>query len=229
MTTKKFFEIAIGISAIVACVAAVLVVPEIRQWLGLDSNQPVAISPTQTAIIPPAIAPSSIPTTQTLSPTEGNSLTFSQIDEVIISGNDSDGYNWYAPTAGTFRIKYESGTYSPWVSDEECSPIGEKLCWKTAIYIYENCDIKWIRESGDDLDKPGDFDYLIGITSTKKTQEEAESVSKTSNDIQVSLSANSCLAFIALDGVDKLNNSGWSAYTDNRGEVKLSISILASQ
>jgi hypothetical protein len=186
-------------------------------------------SQVETATIFPTSTSQLITSTQTPIPTENKLSAFFQIEEITILGNDSDGFNWYAPSDGTFQFKYSGGAYSPWASDVECSPVGENLCWKTAIYIYNNCDVKWIRESGDDLDKPGNFDFLVGITSTKKTVEEAESISKSSNDIQLNLSANSCVTFIALDGVDKLNNSGWSAYTDNRGDVKINISILSSQ
>jgi hypothetical protein len=51
MTEKKRltpFEIIVGIAAIVACVAGVLVVPEFRRWAGLEQSNP---PPTPTTVV----------------------------------------------------------------------------------------------------------------------------------------------------------------------------------
>jgi hypothetical protein len=46
--SRSAFEYAIGISTIIACVAAVLVIPEVRQWAGLDRIES-AETPTPTS------------------------------------------------------------------------------------------------------------------------------------------------------------------------------------
>lgn len=60
MVGKKLtlFEIIVGIAAIVACVAAVFVVPEFRQWVGLERSNPPE-TPTMTPT-PKAECPSGI-------------------------------------------------------------------------------------------------------------------------------------------------------------------------
>jgi len=148
-------------------------------------------------------------------------------ESLTVSGIDSDGVNWTAPRDGLYEISFISGAYSGWATEADCNQTdhAEEGCWKTRIMIYDACEINWIMKPSvtDNMSEPGEEDYSIGTDAWGQTAEDAEDATlrRNSNPVTLSLNEGACLAFIAVDGKDL--DTEYSAYDDNRGEVKVQI------
>ncbi len=83
--SNSLFQIIVGVSSIVACIAAVLVVPEFRRWSGLDT--PMSTQTTEPATAPETITPTMMTIeTPFIIPTSTSPNTSAQ----IISQHDLD-------------------------------------------------------------------------------------------------------------------------------------------
>jgi hypothetical protein len=150
-------------------------------------------------------------------------------ETVTILGNDFDGTTWNAPATGSYVVRYANGAYNGWKNDAACTTTDHVAegCWKTTVFIYKNCDIKWIRTSPTaTLDEPGNFDFRIGLDSWQLSAEKAEELAKNTDPIPpIFLQAGDCLKFLTIDGYD--TKAGYSAYDDNQGSVNVTVSLLS--
>ncbi len=149
------------------------------------------------------------------------------LEDVEVAGKDSDGTSWHIPSTGTYIITLKSGAYNGWENDAECEKTdhAEQGCWKTTIFIYRNCEIDWIRKEGADLDEPGNPDFRIGDDGWQESEEIAAEIARLQDSLRIDLQQGECLKFVAIDGTDQ--ETGWSAYSDNRGIVILDVSYLS--
>lgn len=219
--------------AIIGCIgligAAVIgVLPNFIKLSPEVVNDPSTVVVTQIVMATQVVQPT--PTSETQlgsSPTIVTTIAPSRnnVEVITVSGNDSDGTEWYAPVSGTYILYFQEGAYNGWESDTECSKTdhAEQGCWKTTIFIYQNCDIK--RGGSGDMVEPINPDFRIGDDAWQTSIENAEKIAKTNNELRIDLEIGACLSFIAIDGIDE--NTGFSAYSDNRGSISIGIDFMS--
>ena len=100
------------VSAIVACIAAVMEVPEFRKWVGLDESAPAApaVEPTSRPVTNDSLASEAAFATSTVRPTEASTKPFNfptasaptpvPDEDLIFADNFDGGINTYWQTVG---------------------------------------------------------------------------------------------------------------------------------
>lgn len=178
-------------------------------------------TPTHTPTFTPTHTPTATPThTATAPPTTTSTPTATPVPPaaatVRVLGAIEEGITFTAPpspSAGAYAITIEGGAYSPWPSDEY---IGNKG-WVTILYIYKNRPVQW-GTTWTGLEGPVSPDDQIGVGEARRDPEEAESMAQGMR-ITVQLQAGDELTFVPLDER--------GSYSDNRGEVVLTIQLVS--
>jgi hypothetical protein len=177
---------------------------------------PTTIAPTVIAALKPAAIapkptetakPTEKPTTAPAKPTNPPLLTRSQA--ILVPATSPYGAKFAAPVTGVYRLQFVDGAFSSWPSNGP---------WRTIIHIYKNRPIQWGWRIWQDkrFYEPINPDISIGSFQDYLSAEQAANGAKRSSPVEVSLNAESWLAFVYIDEQ--------GAYADNRGSATLQVS-----
>lgn len=183
------------IVAIFSCVAAYLALPQIQKLI-------VPSSPADTS--------------NKATPTSVLSTSAYAVARIEIPGSAQDGIAWCTNSNGIHEIRYESGAYSPWPSDDGCDPKG---CWKSTIFVYRNSNPDSVF-AGSSKGEPQNPVLQIGWDDWRKSLEQVETASRDLEAKHIELHKNDCLTFIAIDGRD-----AYHFPSDNRGKVTVTVKL----